>query len=212
MRLVIEVCPYNNKKARVKLEDGFTFALYKGEIRRLHIKENEYISEDTLDTVMNEILKKRARERALYILKDSSKTKKQIVDKLKKDFYPDEIIDNVISFLTNYCYIDDFSYAENYVEHNIKRKSIMRIKNDLYIKGVSKDIIERVLHESEISEEESIAILINKKIHKYDLNDGKDRRRFYALLQRNGYSHDTILKAFKKVCAESGFGSCYNLT
>lgn len=199
MRLVVEIHPYNNKKAKVKLEDGFTFALYKGEIRRLQIKENQFISDEIFDTIMNEILLKRAKERALYILKDSSKTTKQIVDKLKKDCYPDETIDQVIDFLERYHYINDWDFVENYIEQNIGRKSIMRIKNDLYVKGITKEIFECVVQNKEISEDEAIYRLIEKKVHKYDLKDIKDKRRFYALLQRNGYSHETIIKAFQNM-------------
>lgn len=199
MRLVIEVYFYNNKKARVKLEDGFTFALYKGEIRKYKIKENEYISEEVLDELLNDILIKRAKERALYILKDSSKTKKQMIDKLKKDYYPDEIIERIITFLEKYNYVNDWDYANNYVEQNEKRKSIRRIKNDLYIKGISKEIVETVIGEKDISEEAAIIELIHKKIHRYDLHNRKEQRRFFALLQRSGFNYETIMRALQDI-------------
>lgn len=198
MYLVLEIYSYTQNKAKVKLDNGFTFALYKGEIRKYKIKENGYLEKDVLQEILDKVLYKRAKERALFLLKDSGKTRKQISDKLKQGYYPEAVIDNVIEFLERYSYVDDYEYALNYIDNNCKGKSLKRIRNDLYAKGIAKELIEKAVNSAEIDEDISIAKLIEKKIKRYDLNDPKDKRRFYALLQRNGYSYDLIAKTLRE--------------
>lgn len=195
MYTVVEIAPYNTKKVKVKLDNGFTFALYKGEVRKYNLKEDNYILDDIYNEIIYGILMKRARERALYLLKDSSKTRMQIREKLKKDYYPDVVVDETIDFLEKYNYINDYEFAMNYLERNIGTKSLYKMKNELYIKGIPKEIMEEALVNTEISEDDSIRKLIDKKIKRYDLGNPKEKRKFYGLLQRNGYSYDVIQRA-----------------
>lgn len=198
MYLVSEICLYTKNKAKVKLDNGFTFALYKGEIKKYKIKENNYVEEYVLQEILDEVLYKRAKERVLYLLKDSAKTKKQIRDKLKQGYYPEIVIEKVIDFLERYSYINDYEYALNYIDNNSKRKSLMQIRNNLYVKGVNKELIDSAISASIIDDKASIDKLIEKKIKGYDLNNPKHKRRFYSLLQRNGYSYDLITKVLRE--------------
>ena len=81
---------------------------------------------DKLNSIY-EVLYKRARERALYMLDDSYKTKKQIVDKLVLGKYPENIINKVIEYLEEYDMINDFRYAMLYIEYKSESKSKIQI-------------------------------------------------------------------------------------
>ncbi|MCR5836893.1 MAG: recombination regulator RecX [Lachnospiraceae bacterium] len=198
MYRVTEVSPYNKMKVRVKLDSGFTFALYKGEISKYKIFTDEYISEEILNQIVDEVLKKRAKERALYLISDVIKTKKQITDKLEKDCYPKSVIDYVISFLEEYSFVDDYSYACSYVQTYSSRKSVSQLKCDLYKKGIEKSMIESVLSECEIDEDASIDRLMERGIRKYDINDISGKRKLYAMLMRKGYGYDCINRALNR--------------
>jgi regulatory protein len=199
MYRVTEVSPYNKLKVRVKLESGFTFALYKGEISKYKISTDEYISEDLLKQIVDEVLKKRAKERALYLISDVTKTKKQITDKLEKDYYPKSVIDYVIGFLEEYSFVDDYGFACSYVQTYSSKKSVSQLKYDLYKKGIDKSIIESALSEFEIDEDASIDRLIERGIRKYDITDMSGRRKLYAMLMRKGYGYDCINRAINRV-------------
>ena len=203
---VTEVSPYNKTKARVKLDSGFTFALYKGEISKYGIEIDEYISEEKINLIVENVLKKRAKERALYLIGDAVKTKKQISDKLLKDYYPQSVIEYVMSFLEEYSFIDDYDYASRYVMTYSEKKSVLQIKNDLYKKGIEKSVIESVLSENDIDEDVSIEKLLGKSLVKYDLNDMKSKRKIYNMLLRKGYSYECINRVFCR-CVESFFES-----
>ena len=69
--------------------------------------------------------------------------------KLSEGFYPKDVIDKIIQFLEEYKYIDDLRYANQYVQYNIKRKSLNQIKNDLRQKGICREDLDNVLLEVE---------------------------------------------------------------
>ena len=184
------------KGARIKicLESGQSFMLYKSEVRKFHLSENEYIQQDNYSEIM-EVLYKRARERALYILDTAYKTEYQIREKLKNGLYPDEIIDSVVSYLSEYHLIDDLRYSVMYIEYKENSKSRRQIMQDLYGKGVKKQIIDIAFEESEYSDEKSLNSIISQKIKKYNMNDTKDIQKLYRYLLSKGYGYSEVKKA-----------------
>ena len=80
---VVEVKKIDKKKSKIIFDDGTVFALYNGEIFKDRITEGTVLDSEEYNAIKI-ILRKRARERCLYLLKDSDKTVKQIKDKLKE--------------------------------------------------------------------------------------------------------------------------------
>lgn len=76
----------------------------------------------------------------------------------------------IIERLKSHGYIDDFKFAEWYVENRFVKKGVSqkRLKMELLKKGISKDVIEEVLRDSGRSDEEEILKIIAKKRAKYD--------------------------------------------
>lgn len=195
---VIKIIPVDKKKKKITFEDGSCLSLYSGEIRRLNITEGTLISHDILDEIYG-ILRKRARERSLYLLKDSDKTEKQIKNKLREGFYPEEIIDETLEFLHRYNYVDDERYCINYINAKKDKKSIRQISSELYKKGINKDIVKNVL-ENEIN---GIVIepyyvisgLLKKKNYNPCNNDYKYKNRILSSLAMRGFNYDDIIDA-----------------
>lgn len=198
MRTVIEVNFYNSKKAKVKLDDGFTFALYRGELRKYHISSGATISDDNIKTIVEDILNKRAKERALHMLKDSSKTKKQVIDKLKQSYYPDCTIEYVIRFLEKYNYIDDENYTRFYIENYKSSRSIQKMKLELYKKGINQSIINSIFEDTDINQQDALDNLLAKKMGRYNINNEKDKVRLYNLILRNGFSYEEASRALRE--------------
>lgn len=181
------------------LDNDVDFLLYKGEVRKLSIQEGVCIDEKQYQMI-SEILYKRARERALYILDDAYKTKKQITDKLKSGLYPAFIIDKVIEYLTEYDLINDYRYAMMYIDYKASSKSKRQIIQDLYTKGIVKSIIDAAFEESDFTDEDSLKKVIEKRISRYDLNEKKDVDRLYRYLVGKGYSYNDVKRALSDYC------------
>lgn len=178
----------------VSLENEISFMLYKGEIRKYNISEDVVISETEYLEILK-ILYKRARERALYILDDNYKTEKQIRDKLKSGYYPEKIINRVVEYLSEYGLINDLRYSVLYIDYKSNSRSKRQIIQDLYLKGVDKEIIENAFDESDYSEEASLNKMIEKKITKYDLKEPKEVQKLYRYLIGKGYQYGEVKKA-----------------
>ena len=196
MYSVLKIEPKGNR-ILVTLDNDISFMLYKGEIRKYHIVENSVIDEETYLEII-EILYKRARERALYILDDNYKTVKQIREKLQNGYYPENIVKRVIAYLKEYGLVDDFRYAMLYIDYKSAVKSKKQLIQDLYVKGIEKEIIERAFEESGYTEEDSLRKVIEKKISKYDLGEQKEIQKFYRYLVGKGYHYGDIKKVLSK--------------
>ena len=195
---VTAIVPVDKRKCKVFLGEDFAFVLYKSEAARFHIEEENDLSEQTYEKIKEEILLKRARDRALYLLQSQGRTKAEMIQKLQKDGYPDDVIREVMSFLEEYHFVDDSSYIENYIHVNKSRKSPRQIVFELQQKGVDKDTISRMLEEAPINEDDTVRVLLKKKTGGQIPADWKERQKLAAFLGRKGFSFDVIQRVLRE--------------
>lgn len=203
MFCVTEIKDIDKKRVLITLDEYFQFPLYKGESYKLSIREDICITQEQLDHIMNDILLKRAKERALYILKSSDKTEKQLKDKLSSGYYPEEIINKVITFLKEYKYIDDLRYAKTYIGFKSSKKSLFIIKNELYKKGISNEVFSIAWDETYEEKnydpcEPILKELEKKKIDPEKMNE-KEKIKIINYLLRKGHKYDNIIESIKKI-------------
>ena len=193
--LVTKLEPFGSR-VKIYINNDFAFVLYKGEISKYGLKEGQEIPSNTYSVIMNKLFD-RGKERALYMLDKSYKTKRYVMDKLKAGLYPESIIDKVVSFLEEINLINDLRYAEMYIDYKRGSKSKKQIVQDLYVKGVDKKLIDQAFEESDFSDTESLKKYIEKRKNKYDLSDGKDIQKFYSYLVSKGYSYGDVKDALR---------------
>ena len=109
--LVTQVTELSKSRSKVYIDQEFAFVLYKGELRLYHIKEGQQLSEEDYRTIMQEVLPKRAKLRAMNLLQGREYTTAQLRTKLQQGFYPTEIIEQAIAYVAGFHYIDDLRYA-----------------------------------------------------------------------------------------------------
>ena len=195
---VTAIVPVDKNKCKVFLGEDFAFVLYKSEAARFHIEEENDLSEQTYEKIKEEILLKRARDRALYLLQSQGRTKAEMIQKLQKDGYPDDVIREVMSFLEEYHFVDDSSYTENYIHVNKSRKIPRQIVFELQQKGVDKDTISRMLEEAPINEDDTVRALLKKKTGGQIPADWKERQKLADFLGRKGFSFDVIQRVLRE--------------
>ena len=117
---VTEIRPLNKKKSRILFDDGEDLVLYNGEIRASRIKEQEELPDEVYEKLAGEVLTKRAKHRAMYLLLGQMRTKKELEDKLRKDGYPERAIEEAVSYVESFHYIDDRAYVEQWCEKREK--------------------------------------------------------------------------------------------
>lgn len=197
---VTQIEPMNGAKSAVWIDGEFAFVLYKGELRNYRLKENEVIPAPVYEEITEILLPKRAKLRCMNLLQERAYTRKQLQDKLKQARYSDEVIEQALSYVESFGYVNDAAYARSYVEDYLERKSIRRISDELARKGIAREIIEEAVAFVEerdgVSDEEAmIRELLEKKKYNSETADYKEKNRIQAFLFRKGFSPDKIRKA-----------------
>ncbi|NBJ92836.1 regulatory protein RecX [Parablautia muri] len=197
---VTDIKQIDKSRLEIEIDDTFTFVLYKGEVRAYEIKQNQELDEESYQKIMKEVLPKRAKLRAMNLLKSRSYTAFQLEEKLKKGGYPDGIIKEALDYVISFGYIDDERYAADYIEYNKEIKSQNRIYMDLSVKGVSKEIIERmwegiVGEDKKELEKKQIFQWMQKKHFAAQTADFKEKQKMVAFLYRKGFAAENIRNA-----------------
>lgn len=198
--IVTQITGITKGRYRIYIEEKPTFVLYRGEVRRLGIKEGEAVSEESLREIQEEILPARAKRRAMNLLQTRDYTEGGLREKLRGGDYPENCIEEALAYVKSYGYVDDHRYAKDFISYHLDRKSRTRIEQDLMRKGIGKDTIRAIFEELEEEgtrqdEEAMIRSLLEKK--KYDPKTAarQDKQRMYAFLYRRGFHTEAINRA-----------------
>lgn len=181
-------------------EEGLVFALYAKELKAYHIKENQELDDDIADMILTDIVYKRAKERALYLLERKMYTVFMMKEKLMLNDYPQTVIHRVLAFLEQYHYLDDKEYAGMYIRDYSSRKSKKQIVLDLYRKGIDKQLVQDYFLEHDYSEEECFARQFEHYTRGKDLTDYSIRQKIFRYFYGKGFSTYLINDYLQHAC------------
>lgn len=144
----------------------------------------------------------KAKESAMMYLGYRDRSVKEMKVKLIQKGFPEEIIEMVLGILTKANLLNDERFATNFSRSKIEGKSWgpEKIRSELYIKGIEKELLERVIRKmyEEYSQLDLIRKLLTKRLRYHDELEKKDMKRHIDYLKRRGFRWDVI----RKVIAE----------
>jgi len=195
--IITDIVEVTGTKAKVCVDNGVTFMLYKGEIQKFSLEKDGLLPEELYDKIINEILLKRAKLRCMNLLKNRDYTMYQLVAKLRQGGYPEAVIEGATAYVASFGYIDDFRYARTYIMSAGQTKSRRQIERNLLQKGISKEQIcaayaQCSVEEDTTQEQKLIEKLLEKK--RFDSQNATyaDRQKIAAFLYRKGFGLDDI--------------------
>ncbi|MBO4748758.1 MAG: regulatory protein RecX [Lachnospiraceae bacterium] len=191
--IVTGIAAVTKSRSKVFLDGEFAFVLYKGELRRFHLREGEEISPKAYEEIMQEVLPKRAKLRAMNLLTKKDYTTAKLREKLKEGGYPESIIQDALDYVASFHYVDDLRYAMDFIECHRENKTRRRIEQDLSTRGIDRGVIEQAFAAWEqdgnaIDEAEMIRQLFRKRGFDAENASLSERRKEYAFLLRKGFS------------------------
>ena len=168
---ITSIQEYDKKKVLIQLDGHLIFPLYRSECKHFDLQEGEEIAPEIYNEIMDKILSKRVKLRAMNLLQKRSYTREGLRRKLEEGKYPEQVINEALDYVASYRYIDDDRYAEEYIRCYCESRSKRRIMQDLYAKGVEKEVSEAAWVRYEmlnqpVDEKMQIMELLHKK--KYD--------------------------------------------
>ena len=207
--IVTDIVEVTKAKSRVFLDGEFAFVLYKGELRLYKIQKGKEMEQDILDEICQVLLPKRAKKRSMMLLQKKDYTEEELRRKLKEGEYPKEAIEEAVSYVKSFRYIDDDRYCRAYINCYGFKWSRQQIMTKLMNKGLDKkkiiQVYEEMMHEGEIEdvEERLIQDILRKKQYDAETADWKMRQKMYNHLAYKGFSSDKIRRILGEVTYET---------
>jgi regulatory protein len=140
---------------------------------------------------------------ALCLLKFRPRSEYELSQRLKRRGFLESNIKETLLFLKEKGLVNDLEFARIWVESRIKRNlGISRIKQELKIKGIDKDIIRQVIASVGLryNEEERLKELIHRRWERLKhVEPQKAKRRLFLYLLRRGFSSNMIQEAINQI-------------
>lgn len=182
----------NPDRVNVFVDEKFAFSLDISQVVDFGIKVGMEISAEDLAEFKKASEFGKLYQRTLEWVLVRPRSIRETNDYLYKKIFEKKLdknyIDRIIEKLKDKKYLDDYKFAEYYVENRFVKKgvSLKRLRMELLKKGVSKEIIEEVLADSDRNDEEELKKMIAKKRAKYD------DEKLTQYLCRQGFQYDLV--------------------
>ena len=163
------------------------------------LKVGQHVTKEQLDGYQLESEKATALDKALTYITATQKTEKQIRDYLQKKGYVQAVVEYVIEKMRGYNFLNDESYAQDYVQEVSGKKGGKLIKMELRKRGVSEDAIDRALDELPLDEQIRSATEILQKYLRYKHRDQATLQKAFRYLLGKGFDYEIAKDALKSL-------------
>lgn len=209
--VITEIKEHNKTKYKIYVDYEFAFVLYKGELHKYKIKQGEEIPEQIYRELTTEVLPKRAKLRAMNLLTKRPYTEQKLREKLEEGLHSPECVDIAISYVKSFGYLDDKTFAMDYISYHMSMQSRRVTEQKLMQKGIDSKIIRECMEEMdtqlcETAEHEQIRRLFYKKFKGQAPQDCAEKTKMMNFFVRKGYS----LSSVKRVLADFSLDDLYN--
>ena len=148
----------------------------------------------------------RATETALAFLAYRPRSEREVRDRLRRGGFAQESIDEVITRLYEWRYLDDADFARRWVESRTGEKPRGRrlLQQELWKKGVDRETAREAIDEADLDEAAAAEALARARLASYAGDDpAVVRRRLGAYLARRGYGYDVVRGALERAMGEA---------
>lgn len=196
--VITRVEEVSKSKVRIYIEGEFAFMINRKELYQLKITEGDMLTPAVYDDIMDNIILRKAKLKALSLLKFMDRTEAELCNKLTEAEFTQDIIDKTITYISSFGYLNDERLASAYVRTRKNSKSKLLIKTELMQKGVDSNIIDSVFEEEyDIDDQEDAEIIaikkaIAKKTKNPDQLEYEEKQKLIASLYRKGFDISKI--------------------
>ncbi|MGL4799028.1 MAG: RecX family transcriptional regulator [Cellulosilyticaceae bacterium] len=192
----IEIQRKDETRSSVFINDVFSFGASTKAIERYGLAQGMVLTEEAYGELLVRLQLDKAKYTALNYLSTQNKTEKQVTDKLIEKEYSIEIVEEVLTFLKKYGYVDDELFTRRYVESKARygKKSARYIQSQLYMKGISGCNVFEAWEGLEEAEIDNILYFLQK--YKFDKAlPYENKRKIINRLLNKGFTYERIQKS-----------------
>ncbi len=199
----IEYQKKNKDRVNVYIDDSFGFGIDLNILIKYSLTKNMELSDEFIEDILKSEEEINAYNFGLAVLSRNLKSEKQLKEKMLDKGYDLELIDRAMEKLKNRGYINDEYYCDCLVSSRIKvaKYGKRRIAQELYDKGVDREITDDKL--KEISDEEEFERAYELGLKKLKSIKEEDTRKKSGKLSKyliyRGFDYDTVKKVIEKI-------------
>ncbi len=190
------------KKNRVNiyLDDKFGFGIDLENFVRLGLKVDQEVTEIEIEKIVKKAEFQKTLDKLLRFATLRPRSEREIKDYFRRKKVHESLHSKLFDRLNHLELIDDEKFAKWWIEQRQAfRPKPKRIMNyELRVKGITKEIIEKVLGEEEIDEEKMARGLLEKRAYKWKGFEGFElKQKLSQYLAQKGFSWEIVEKVVK---------------
>jgi regulatory protein len=184
----------NKKRSTIYINGDYAFGLSNEILLKHNLHEGDEIEDTTIQNVLLEQEKQRIRERVLRLLHYRRRSIKELKNRLLAIGFEEKLVKGVLDEFVRDDTLNDENFAAAFVADytNLKPKGNIFIRRELTNKGVSAEIIDKVICRRD--EGEIVESLLQSKLARFDLGDTKDRQKVLRRLLSRGFTPSIVFE------------------
>ena len=194
----------NRKRFNIFLDGIFAFGADEDLVVDRRLVIGKEITPPDLEKILKETEVGKLMERMYGLFNIRTRSEKEIKDyfrmlSFKRKVKGDEeisnmVVDNIIEKLIKKSMVDDLIFARSWMEARSKKYGINRIKQELYKKGINREIIDEIVGGEGLENVELVAQkLLDKKIGRWkNLKPMEFKKKAYDFLLRRGFEYELV--------------------
>lgn len=192
----------NQKRVTIYLDGKFGFGIDLANFVKLGLKVGQKFSGDEIEELIKKAEFQKTYDKILRFATLRPRSEKEFIIWIKKHKIPKNLHTELFDRLRRLDFLNDEKFAIWWIEQrsNFRPKPKRVLERELRIKGIGKEITEKVLRESMVDEVSIALKVMEKKSYLWKQFVGYEKRlKISQYLARNGYSWDVIKKIIGQV-------------
>ena len=191
----------HGQRVNVYLDDAFAFGIHEEVLVNFGIKKGDHLTPQSIKEIESAEEFNLAKEKAFRLLHYRLRSEQELRRRLEEQEFHPAVIDKTIERMRSAGIIDDNKFARAFVHQLLMRKPAGKalLQRELRARGISKETIEEIVHETlGETEEQRLAREAVKKIMKRrhstgnPLDEKKQNQKIANFLLRRGFGWATI--------------------
>ena len=195
---VLTLQPGKGNKVHLLLEGQYAMTVDSDFVAFSGLYDNMILNDEALTDLQGKVNARRAFNKASDLLATRDHSEKELLQKLRQKGFAAGA-EEALEKLKSYGYLDDSRFALRFAQElqRVKHYGKKRIEQELFRKGVSREIVSDTLEQLNFDEDALTALIERKYLRQLDTEQGVQKT--IAALQRLGYSFSEIRAALQKV-------------
>jgi regulatory protein len=192
----------NPDRVNVYIDGEFAFGLAYAAAAKLRI--NQELSQPEIDTLQRQDTIEKAKDSAYRLISLRPRSSAEIQQNLNRKGYDAEVIAQVITDLRESDLLNDKAFAQYWVEQRdtFKPRSHLALRQELQQKGISRNLIDEVLTDSD--ESNAARMAAEKKARQLShLSETDFKKKLGQFLQRRGFNYDLTKEIVEELWRQS---------